>query len=53
MTQLLGCYRLQLGIVVVKCKGWSDEQAHRVLVPTSPLMTVASVVAHLRWDEKR
>jgi uncharacterized damage-inducible protein DinB len=36
----------------MKCEGLSDEDAHRVLVPTSPLMTVAGILSHLRWVEE-
>jgi uncharacterized damage-inducible protein DinB len=50
-TQLLGWYDLQRGIVRLKCEGLSDEDAHRVVVPTSPLMTVAGIVSHLAWAE--
>lgn len=50
-TQLLGWYQLQRDIVVLKTEGLSDDDAHRVVVPTSPLMTVAGVVSHLRWVE--
>ncbi|RJK94967.1 DinB family protein [Vallicoccus soli] len=50
-TQLTGWLDLQRGIAALKCEGLSDEDAHRSLVPTSPLMTVAGVVAHLRWTE--
>ena len=51
-TQLLGWFDLQRGIVRLKCEGLSDEDAHRVVVPTSPLMTVAGIVSHLRWAEE-
>jgi uncharacterized damage-inducible protein DinB len=51
-TQLLGWFDLQRGIVRLKCEGLSDEDAHRVVVPTSPLMTVAGVLSHLRWAEE-
>jgi uncharacterized damage-inducible protein DinB len=50
--QLLGWYDLQRGIVRMKCEGLSEEDAHRVVVPTSPLMTVAGVLSHLRWVEE-
>lgn len=50
--QLLGWYDLQRGVVRMKCEGLSDEDAHRVVVPTSPLMTVAGILAHLRWAEE-
>ena len=50
--QLLGWFDLQRGIVRMKCEGLSDEDAHRVVVPTSPLMTVAGILSHLRWAEE-
>lgn len=50
-TQLLGWFDLQRGIVRMKCEGLSDEDAHRAVVPTSPLMTVAGIVSHLAWAE--
>lgn len=50
-TQLLGWYSLQREIVHFKCAGLADADAHRSLIPTSPLMTVAGIVAHLRWTE--
>ena len=37
--------------VRIKCDGLSDDDAHRALLPTSPLMTVAGLVSHLRWNE--
>lgn len=52
LTQLLGWYQLQRGIVLLKCEDLSDEDAHRSLIPTSPLMTVAGIVSHLRWAEE-
>ncbi|RBY95770.1 mini-circle protein [Blastococcus sp. TF02-8] len=48
---LLGWLNLQRAIVHRKCEGLDDAAAHRPLVPTSPLMTVAGVVSHLRWVE--
>jgi hypothetical protein len=50
-TQLLGWYDLQRSIVHMKCEGLSEEDAHRVVLPTSPLMTVAGILSHLRWTE--
>ncbi len=50
-TQLLGWFDLQRGIVRLKCDGLSEEDAHRVLVPTSPLTTVAGILAHLAATE--
>ncbi|HQY96610.1 MAG TPA: DinB family protein [Phycicoccus sp.] len=51
-TSLMGWYDLQRGIVLLKCEGLSDEDAHRSVIPTSPLMTVAGLLAHLRWAEE-
>jgi len=50
-TQLLGWLGLQRAIVHYKCEGLSDDDAVRVLLPTSPSMTVAGLVSHLRWTE--
>jgi len=50
-TQLVGWLDLQRDIVRWKCQGLSDEDAHRVVLPSSPLMTVAGIVSHLRWTE--
>ena len=50
--QLLGWFDLQRGVVRMKCAGLSDQDAHRVVVPTSPLMTVAGILSHLRWAEE-
>ena len=36
---------------LAKCEGLSDEDARRAVLPTSPLMTMAGVVSHLRWVE--
>jgi uncharacterized damage-inducible protein DinB len=50
-TQLVGWLDLQRAIVAWKCEGLSDDDAHRSLLPTSPLMTAAGIVSHLRWVE--
>jgi uncharacterized damage-inducible protein DinB len=50
-TQLLGWLDLQRAIVHRKCEGLNDVDAHRSVLPASPLMTVAGVVSHLRWVE--
>lgn len=50
-TQLLGWYELQRSIVHWKCAELSDEDAHRSVIATSPLMTAAGIVSHLRWTE--
>lgn len=48
---LLGWYDLQRGIVLLKCEGLDDDQAARVVIPSSPLMTVGGILAHLTWVE--
>jgi hypothetical protein len=50
-TQLVGWLDLQRAIVQMKCEGLSDADAHRLVLPGSPLMTLAGAVAHLRWAE--
>jgi uncharacterized damage-inducible protein DinB len=37
--------------VQVKCAGLSDDDARRAPLATSPLMTIAGLVNHLRWLE--
>ncbi|HCT77558.1 MAG TPA: mini-circle protein [Micromonosporaceae bacterium] len=50
-TQLVGWLDMQRAIIAWKCEGLSDEDAHRSVLPTSPLMTMAGLVAHMRWVE--
>lgn len=50
-SQLIGWLDLQRAIVHWKCEGLSDENAHRPVLATSPLMTMAGLVSHLRWVE--
>lgn len=50
-TQLTGWLDLQRSFVRMKCEGLSETDAHRKLLPTSPLMSMAGLVAHLRWNE--
>jgi hypothetical protein len=50
-TQLLGWLDLQRALVPWKCEGLGEIDAHRALLPTSPAMTVAGLVSHLRWTE--
>ena len=50
-TQLLGWLDLQRALVPWKCEGLGETDAHRTLLPTSPAMTVAGLVSHLRWTE--
>jgi uncharacterized damage-inducible protein DinB len=50
-TQLVTWLDMQRGIIHWKCEGLSEQDAHRAVLPTSPLMTMAGVVSHLRWVE--
>jgi uncharacterized protein DUF664 len=50
-TQLTGWLDLQRSFVRMKCEGLTEADAHRVMLTTSPLMTMAGLVAHLRWNE--
>ncbi|WP_026876874.1 DinB family protein [Jiangella gansuensis] len=50
-AQLVGWLDLQRAIVHWKCEGLSEQDAHRPVLPTSPLMTMAGLVSHLRWTE--
>ena len=50
-TQLVGWLDLQRALVRYKCDGLSEADARRALLPTSPVMTVAGLVSHLRWVE--
>ncbi len=50
-TQLVGWLDLQRALVRYKCEGLSEADARRALLPTSPVMTIAGLVSHLRWVE--
>src|SRR5688500_5865036 len=50
-TQLVGWLDLQRALVHYKCEGLAEHDAHRALLPTSPDMTIAGLVSHLRWVE--
>ncbi|MGA5129760.1 DinB family protein [Streptomyces olivoreticuli] len=50
-TQLLAWLDMQRALIHYKCEGLSGEDAHRVVIPTSPLMTAAGLVSHMRWVE--
>jgi hypothetical protein len=50
-TQLVGWLDMQRALVHWKCEGLSDADTHRSVLATSPLMTMAGVVSHLRWVE--
>ncbi|MEV8376246.1 DinB family protein [Kribbella sp. NPDC056861] len=48
---LAGLLDWQRQTVRLKCQDLDDEQARLALLPASPRMTIATVVAHLRWVE--
>ena len=50
-SQLVGWLDLQRGVVLRKVEGLSEADARRVVIPTSPLLTVAGLLSHLRWTE--
>ncbi|MEE1809209.1 MULTISPECIES: DinB family protein [Streptomyces] len=50
-TQLVGWLDMQRAVARWKCEGLSETDAHRSVLPTSPHMTVAGVMSHLRWVE--
>ncbi|WP_030853918.1 DinB family protein [Streptomyces sp. NRRL F-4474] len=50
-TQLLGWLDMHRSIIHWKCEGLSAEDAHRAVLPSSPLMTAAGLVSHMRWVE--
>ncbi|MEU8995499.1 DinB family protein [Streptomyces caniferus] len=50
-TQLLGWLDMQRAIIRWKCEGLLEADAHRAVLPSSPLMSVAGIVSHLRWAE--
>jgi hypothetical protein len=51
-TQLVGWLDMQRAIIAWKCEGLSEQDAHRPVLPASPLMTMAGLVSHLRWTEQ-
>ncbi|MFB7274387.1 DinB family protein [Streptomyces sp. NPDC056244] len=50
-TQLLGWLDMQRAIIHWKCEGLSEADAHRPVLPSSPLMSMAGLVSHMRWAE--
>lgn len=50
-TLLVGWLDLQRSVVQWKCEGLSESDAHRAVLPSSPQMTMAGLVSHLRWTE--
>jgi uncharacterized damage-inducible protein DinB len=51
-TQLVGWLDMQRAILAWKCEGLSEQDAHRPVLPASPLMTMAGLVSHMRWVEQ-
>lgn len=50
-TQLVGWLDMQRAIIAWKADGLSEEDAHRPVLPASPLLTMAGLVSHMRWVE--
>ncbi|MEE1845535.1 MULTISPECIES: DinB family protein [unclassified Streptomyces] len=50
-TQLIGWLDTQRATARWKCEELSEADAHRSVLPSSPLMTMAGVMSHLRWAE--
>ncbi|MFD3726657.1 DinB family protein [Streptomyces sp. NPDC058671] len=50
-TALIGWLDLQRQILRWKCEGLSEADAHRSVIPTSPTMTMAGLISHMRWVE--
>ncbi|WP_199545622.1 DinB family protein [Streptomyces sp. N35] len=50
-TSLVGWLDLQRQILRWKCEGVSEEDADRAVLPSSPLTTMAGLIAHMRWVE--
>ncbi|MFI0225843.1 DinB family protein [Streptomyces lydicus] len=50
-TQLVGWLDMQRAIIQWKCEGLSEADAHRAVLPSSPRMTMAGLVSHMRWVE--
>ncbi|WP_432143688.1 DinB family protein [Streptomyces sp. bgisy084] len=50
-TALIGWLDLQRQILRWKCEGLSEADAHCSVIPTSPAMTMAGLISHMRWVE--
>jgi uncharacterized damage-inducible protein DinB len=50
-TMLCGWLDWQRATVRMKCEGLSEADARRAFLPSSPVMTIAGLVSHLRWAE--
>ncbi|MCW2947127.1 MAG: dinB superfamily protein [Actinoallomurus sp.] len=51
-TMLIAWLDWHRATVFVKCEGLAEDLAHRPLLASSPLTTVAGLVGHLRWVER-
>jgi uncharacterized damage-inducible protein DinB len=51
-TMLLAWLDWHRATVFLKCDGLAEDLAHRPLLASSPLMTVAGLVRHLYWVER-
>ena len=50
-TQLLGWLDLQRALIPWKCEGLAEDAGRLAPVPSSPLLSLAGLVSHLRWVE--
>lgn len=50
-SQLIGWLDMQRAIIHWKCEGLAEADAHRPVLPSSPLLSMAGLVSHLRWTE--
>ncbi|WP_353940545.1 DinB family protein [Streptomyces sp. HUAS MG91] len=50
-TALIGWLDLQRQILRWKCEGLSEADAHRGVLTSSPAMTMAGLISHMRWVE--
>ncbi|MEU1422502.1 MULTISPECIES: DinB family protein [unclassified Kitasatospora] len=50
-TALIGWLDLQRQILRWKCEGLTEEDARRSVLPSSPAMTMAGLITHMRWTE--
>lgn len=52
-TQLVGWLDLQRKLVRWKCEGLSNSDAYRVVIPTSPLMSLRWMLIHMIEETAR
>jgi uncharacterized damage-inducible protein DinB len=50
-TQLVGWLDMQRAVIRWKCEGLTEADAHRSVLPSSPHLTMAGLVSHMRWVE--